>query len=36
VIVDMVSSALDAAVDVEFGADGLIWTVATRSRAGLI
>lgn len=35
VIVDMVASALDADVEVEFGNDGYRWKVATRSTVGL-
>ena len=35
VIVDMVASALDADVEVEFGDDGYRWKVSTRSNAGL-
>lgn len=35
VIVDMVASALDADVEVEFGDDGYRWKVSTRSNVGL-
>jgi PAS domain S-box-containing protein len=35
VIVDMVSSAMDAEVSVEFGESGFRWTVSARSRAAL-
>jgi hypothetical protein len=35
VIVDMVASALDADVEVEFGDGGYRWKVSTRSTVGL-